>query len=117
MTTLRPDTIQLFDRTHEVHVSGPSKRIPIWAVVVDDEAYVRSYRGERGAWYRRALRDGRMTLEGVDVRVEPVEDGALNARISDAFRAKYGAQSPESTEAMVKPEIVATTLRLTRDAD
>jgi hypothetical protein len=115
MTTLRPDTIQLFDRTREVHVSGPNKRIPIWAVVVDDEAYVRSYRGEGGAWYRRALRDGRMTLEGVDVRVEPERDDALNERISEAFRAKYGARSPESTEAMLRPEIVATTLRLTRD--
>jgi hypothetical protein len=115
MTSLRPDTIRLFDRTREVHVSGPSKRIPIWAVVVDDEAYVRSYRGASGAWYRRALRDGRMTLEGVDVRVESVEDGALNERISEAFRAKYGARSPESTEAMVSPDVVATTLRLTRD--
>jgi hypothetical protein len=58
-----------------------------------------------------------MTLEGVDVRVEPVEDAALNERVSDAFRAKYGAQSPGSTEAMVTPEVVATTLRLTRDED
>ena len=115
MTTLRPDTIQLFDRTREVHVSGPGKRIPIWAVVVDDEVYVRSFRGPRGAWYRRALREGRMTLEGVDVRVEPEHDPALNERISDAFRAKYGARSPQSTEAMVTPEVVATTLRLLRD--
>ena len=113
MTTLRPDTIQLFDRTREVHVSGPSKRIPIWAVVVDDEAYVRSYRGEGGAWFRRARRDGRMTLEGVDVRVEPEQDSALNERVSEAFRAKYGARSRESTESMVSPEVVATTLRLT----
>ena len=114
MASLRPDAIQLFDRTREVHVSGPAKRIPIWAVVVDDEAYVRSYRGERGAWYRRALRDGRMTLEGLDVRVAPEHDPALNERISDAFRAKYGERSPGSTEAMVTPEVVATTLRLAR---
>ena len=114
MASLRPDAIQLFDRTREVHVAGPSKRIPIWAVVVDDEAYVRSYRAERGAWYRRALRDGRITLEGVDVRVEPERDSALNERISDAFRAKYGARS-SATEAMVTPEVVATTLRLERD--
>ena len=113
--SLRPDAIQMLDRTREVHVATPGKRLPVWAVVVDGEAYVRSYRGERGAWYRRALRDGRMTLEGVDVRVEPEHDDALNERISEAFRAKYGARSPESTEAMVTPEVVATTLRLTRD--
>ncbi len=114
MASLRPDAIQLFGRTREVHVAGPAKRIPIWAVVVDDEAYVRSYRGESGAWYRRALRERRMTVEGVDVRVEPEHDDALNERISDAFRAKYGAGSPDSTEAMVSPEVVATTLRLKR---
>jgi hypothetical protein len=112
--SLRPDAIQLFDRTREVHVATPTKRLPIWAVVVDDEVYVRSYHGERGAWYRRALREERMKLEGIDVRVEPVHDSELNERISDAFRAKYGGRSPASTEAMVSPEVVATTLRLKR---
>ena len=34
-------------------------------------------------------------------------------RISDAFVAKYGESSPGPTEAMVSPEIVGTTLRLT----
>jgi len=115
MTSLGPDTIQLFDRTREVHVSGPSQRIPIWAVVVDDEAYVRSYRGERGAWYRRAVREGRVEIEGIEARVEPERDPELNERISEAFREKYGERSPGSTEAMVTPEVVATTLRLTRD--
>jgi hypothetical protein len=113
VASLRPDAIQLFDRTREVHVAAPAKRIPIWVVVVGDEVYVRSYKGERGAWYRRALREGRMTLEGVDVVVEPEHDPALNERISDAFRAKYGASSPGSTDAMVTPEVVATTLHLT----
>ncbi len=104
----------MFDRTREVHVAAPNKRIPIWAVVVGDEAYVRSYRGESGAWYQRAVREGRMTLEGVDVRVVPEHDRMLNERVSDAFRAKYGAGSPESTQAMVSLEVVATTLRLER---
>jgi hypothetical protein len=97
-----------------VHVATPTKRLPIWAVAVDDEVYVRSYHGERGAWYRRALRDGRMKLEGIDVRVEPERDSELNERISDAFRAKYGTRSPASTETMVSLEVVATTLRLMR---
>jgi hypothetical protein len=114
VVSLPPDAIQLFDHTREVHVATPTKRLPIWAVVVGDEVYVRSYRGERGAWYRRALRDGRMKLEGIDVRVEPVHDSQVNERISDAFRAKYGARSSASTEAMVSPEVVATTLRLKR---
>jgi hypothetical protein len=110
--SLRPDAIEMLDRTPEVHVAAPAKRIPVWAVVVDGDAYVRSYRGERGAWYRRALREGRLEIEGVEARVEPEHDPELNERISDAFRAKYGASSRSSTEAMVTPEVTATTLRL-----
>jgi hypothetical protein len=86
-------------------------------VVVDGEAYVRSYRGERGAWYRRALREGRIEIEGVEACVERERDPEINEGISDAFRAKYGARSPSSTDAMVTPEVVATTLRLVSTAD
>jgi hypothetical protein len=112
MASLKPDQIQLLDRQREVHVKTPSKRLPIWAVVVDDEAYIRSFHGERGAWYQRALREGRINLEGIESRVEPARDPALNQRISDAFRAKYFKRSPSSTEGMVTPEVEATTLRL-----
>jgi hypothetical protein len=112
MPPLDPDAVQLLDRTLEVHVATSRKPVPIWAVVVDGEAYVRSYRGERGAWYRRAVREGRLEIEGIEARVEPVRDPELNERVSDAFRAKYGDRSPSSTDAMVTPEVVATTLRL-----
>jgi hypothetical protein len=109
---LNPEAIQLLDRTREVHVATPAKPLPIWAVVVDGEAYVRSYRGERGAWYRRALREGRIEIEGIEARVEPERDPDVNERVSEAFWAKYGARSRSSTEAMVTPAVVATTLRL-----
>src|SRR6476659_8720113 len=117
MPSLSPDSIQLLDRTPEVHVATPGKRLPIWAVVVDGEAFVRSYRGESGAWYRRALREGRVEIEGIEARVEPEHDPELNRRISDAFRAKYGKRSPGATDAMVAPEVVATTLRLRSPRD
>jgi hypothetical protein len=110
--SLEPDAIQILDRKREVHVATPGKRLPVWSVVVDDEAYLRSYRGERGAWYRRALREGRVEIEGIEARVQRESDPELNERISDAFRAKYGKRSPGPTEAMVTPEVVATTLRL-----
>ena len=93
---------------------------PIWVVVVDGELYVRSYLGPRGAWYRRALADGRAAIgvdgRTVEVAVEPEHDEDVNRRVSEAFRAKYGARSPGSTETMVNPEVSATTLRLTRAA-
>lgn len=112
MPSLRPDAIQILDRKREVHVATPTERLPVWAVVVDGEAYVRSYRGERGAWYRRALREGRIKIEGIEARVERERDPELNERISDAFRAKYGRRSPSSTDTMVTPEVAATTLHL-----
>ena len=96
---------------------GSNASRPVWSVVVDGQAYVRSYRGPSGAWYRRALADGRAAIavdgETIEVSAEPEHDDELNRRISDAFQSKYGETSPAPTEAMVRPEVVATTLRLT----
>jgi hypothetical protein len=113
--------VAVLDERAEIDVrtprrDGSASSRPIWVVVVDGTAYVRSYLGERGAWYRRARRDGRATIAAggltLAVALEPVSDPELNRRISDAFRAKYGARSPESTEAMVSEDVIATTLRL-----
>jgi hypothetical protein len=114
-------TLELLDTAIEVDArtprrDGSASSRPIWIVVVDGFPYVRSYRGERGAWYRRARADGELEIVAgnttIGARVEPVADEELNQRIDDAFRAKYGRRSPASTEAMVVPEVVATTLRL-----
>jgi hypothetical protein len=116
-------TLDLLDENREVDMRTPRRdgslsSRPIWVVVVDGEAYVRSYHGPRGAWYRRALKDGGAAVgvggSLVEVGVEPATGDELNERVSDAFRAKYGARS-SSTRGMVEPpEVVATTLRLTR---
>jgi hypothetical protein len=99
---------------------GSLSRRPIWAVVVDGNAYVRSYRGESGAWYRRARAD-RQAMIGVDGRtievgVEPVSDDDTNRKVSDAYRAKYSERSPGPTETMVNEEVSRTTLRLTQSS-
>ena len=64
----------------------------IWSVVVDDDLYVRAYNGKNSRWYKAALRQkaGRITAAGMtkEVAFEPV-DGAINARIDNAYRAKY----------------------------
>jgi hypothetical protein len=95
---------------------GTASSRPIWVVVVDGVPYVRSYAGERGAWWRRARSDGQAEL-GVEgqtlaVRVAPDIGGGLDERVSDAYRAKYGRHWPGPTEAMLTPPVVATTLRL-----
>jgi hypothetical protein len=114
-------TLELLDRTKEVDMRTPRRdgsesSRPIWVVVVDGDVYVRSYRGARGAWFRRALADGRATIAvhatTVPVGVEPDDDEEVNRRVSEAFQAKYGEGSPESTATMIDAERSATTLRL-----
>ena len=114
-------TIDRLDAAIEVDAQTPRRdgstsSRPIWVVVSDGDAYVRSYRGASGAWYRRARADGELTLivEGDEVHAtaEPVDDEDVNRRVSEAYRDKYGASSPGPTETMVDDEVRRTTLRL-----
>jgi len=116
-------TLDLFDRSVEVDIRTPRRdgsesSRPIWVVVVDGNAYVRSYLGAQGAWYRRALADGRATIAKQDtivpVGLEPDHDEDVNRRVSEAFQSKYGERSAASTATMIDPERSETTLRLTR---
>jgi hypothetical protein len=111
--------LQRFHSDREVgvrarHRDGSTVDLPIWIVTVAGEPYVRSYRAERGAWYRRARRNGRMTLvvdgQAVPVVTQPAEGDELNRQVSEAFAAKYGSGGPART--MVSPPVTATTLRL-----
>src|SRR3954468_13010287 len=99
---------------------GTASSRPIWVVVVDGLPYVRSYAGERGAWYRHARRDGRAEV-GVGGETLPVRAiaaaGKADEQVSAAYHDKYGRQSPGPTEAMVTPPVVATTLRLEPPGD
>jgi len=65
----------------------------IWSVVVDGTLYARAYNGRASRWFVAALREkgGRITTAGMtkEVSFEPVE-GAVNDRIDEAYRAKYG---------------------------
>jgi hypothetical protein len=101
------------DETIEVHVETPRRQLPIWAVVVGGDAYIRSYHGPDGEWYKRTLREGTVVIDGTGYGVEPEHDAEVNEKVSQAFRYKYGARSPRPTEGMVGAEVAATTLRLT----
>jgi hypothetical protein len=88
----------------------------IWLVVVAGEAYIRSAFGARSAWYRRARREGRVEIEAGEetlvVGLTWIDDEALNARISDTYRAKYSPTWPGPTETLTGVEACATTMRL-----
>jgi hypothetical protein len=92
----------------------PKTAVVIWVAVVEGEVFVRSVRGSKGRWYRDLAAGGPATLEFAGRRLEvtasPTTDPAAIARASREYLRKY--QSSPYAQAMVKPEILSTTLRL-----
>ena len=112
--------LELLDRTKEVDietrgVDGTRHRVPIWVLVIDGEAYVASYRGERGRWWRELLRDreGRLIAGRVKIDVVPhrVRSRAILDAMHSGFASKYRT-SRSSVLAMQRPEVLKTALRL-----
>lgn len=89
--------------------------VTIWVVRVDDDLYVRSYRGRQGAWYRAAQRSqaGCIQAGGVekDVAFVAETDPDLNDRIDAAYRWKYG-RYPQYVAPMMTAEVRTTTIKL-----
>jgi hypothetical protein len=117
-----PETLRLLDDTEEVRIEtrrdpdSPEHRTIIWVVVVEGEVFVRSVRGQRGRWYREISSnpEGALHMEEdrIPVQAAPATDEATVDAVSAAFRSKYQQSSPASTEAMVRPETLPTTLKL-----
>jgi hypothetical protein len=113
------DLLDALGEAEEVHVEtgrGGSSGTVIWAVVVEGDVFVRSVRGEKGRWYREASADREAILlvndRRIPVRVVPETDAATIGKVSGAYREKYEASYPGPTAAMVREEVLATTLRL-----
>jgi hypothetical protein len=92
----------------------PKTAVVIWVVVADDEVFVRSVYGERGRWYRDLAAGGPATLEfagrRLAVQAVPATDPAAIAGASREYLRKY--QPSPYAQAIVKSEILSTTLRL-----
>ena len=86
----------------------------IWVVVVDENVYVRSWKGKAGRWYQRISKDPQATVyvdgHPIPVRAIPVTDAATIAQVSDGYRRKY-FEDP-FMRSMLRDEILPTTLRL-----
>ena len=116
------ETLRLLDETKEVFIEtrrdndSPEHRTIIWVVVVEGEVYVRSVRGPRGRWYREISSNPEGALHVQDYRV-PVRaahaaEGPRVDAVSAALRSKYEQSSPNSTAAMLRPDTLPTTLKL-----
>jgi hypothetical protein len=90
-------------------------RVTIWVVRVDDNLYVRSYRGRDGAWYRsaRVHHKGRIWAGDVEKDVTFVEesDPNINDQIDAVYHSKYRPY-PQFVAPMVTAEVRSTTLKL-----
>ena len=120
--TFDAETLSLLDETREVLIetrrdaASPEHRTIIWVVVVEGQIFVRSVRGAKGRWYREISSNPEGALhvrdDRIPVRAAPATDEATVDAVSAAFRSKYQRSSPASTEAMVRPETIPTTLKL-----
>lgn len=92
------------------------KPVPIWVVRVADDLYIRSWRGESGAWFRSTqLRpNGHIRAGGVDKDVIFVDesDPEINNEVDAAYRIKYGKYGTSYIDPMTSPEVRVTTIKL-----
>ena len=89
--------------------------VSVWVVRVGDRLYVRSWRGDAGAWFRaaRASRRGRIRAGGAERDVRFVDAGDdVDDAVDGAYRAKYGHYGERYVGPMVGPQARTTTLAL-----
>ena len=122
MTDSTTQLADLLSTTDQIEITtargdgSPRTWVPIWFVALDDQVFVRSYRGTDGAWYRHATASGDATIRTgagtYQVSVEPIgEADQLTERIDQAYRTKY-ARYPSYLPPMLTRQANATTLRL-----
>jgi hypothetical protein len=113
-----PDDLAAIDGDGELHVAARrpdgtlhTPRI-VWHVVVDGHLFIRSVRGEDGAWYRGVRRTGTGEIDAGGVRADVTftPDDARDAAIDLAYHAKYGDGS--AVTSITSPTATATTLRV-----
>lgn len=117
MADFDADTLQRLRDVRELKIRTgrhPKTAVVIWIVVADDAVFVRSWLGDKGRWFRDLAAGGPATLEFAGGRLEvqafTAGDAASIARASAEFLRKY--QPSTHAQEMVRPEILATTLRL-----
>ena len=115
-----PEQLALVDAARELDIAvrradGTLRPwMPIWAVHVGGDVYVRTWYRRDTGWFGTALstRRARVCVPGVEVEVGVEDVGVgppgLREDVDDAYRAKYGG---DSTDKMIGDEAAATTLR------
>jgi hypothetical protein len=92
--------------------------IGIWAVVVEDRVFVRSWDVKAGGWYRTLVKEphGLIDVAGKEIRVSAraVKGARLNSAIDRAYLEKYHTKGwRKYAEGLARPKCRATTTELT----
>ena len=121
MDRFSPDLLARLDEVEEVEIetgsfAGEVHRTIIWIVVVGGEPYVRSVRGVAGRWFKEILAEplAGLIVDGTrhSVRAAGAADPESIEAVSAALRAKYGKRARQSTQSMLVPRTLQTTMRL-----
>jgi hypothetical protein len=93
--------------------------MPIWAVGVADQVFVRTWYRRGNGWYGQVVDSARARIQvpglEVDVAVEDIghdNSTELRAGVDSAYHAKYGRYGAAAVDRMVTDDAAATTLRL-----
>lgn len=120
--TFDTETLDLLAAEPEVDIetwspTGSAHRATIWVVVADGVPYIRSYVGRNARWYREIRGEPHGALHAanrrIPIRAVPADDPAAVEGYSTAVQSKYAGDP--ATEAMIRPEVLDTTLRLEPD--
>ena len=113
------ETLDLLARTKEVRIEtsragGPVHSAMSWIVVDGHDVFIRSFRGERGRWYREARAHPEIAILAGDLRIAATALSATDPhsvrRCSEGFQAKY--PTSKSTPMMLAADTLHTTLLL-----
>ena len=102
LDSLRQDHVGVYHGGRRPFPDVPAARTPTLDAVGRDSVVFAN------AYPEAVLHAGARKLP---IRLEPVSDGATIARVSDAFLRKY-VQWPNDARAMVREDVLPTTLRL-----
>jgi len=119
-----PEELERLSRAEELLIAarraeGTLRRwVPIWAVSVGGQVYVRTWYRRDSGWFARVLdsRRARIRVPGLeaDVLIQDVGAGGakLRADVDDAYRKKYVLIGRDAVDRMVPLDAAAATLQL-----
>jgi len=119
-----PEELERLSRAEELLIAarraeGTLRRwVPIWAVSVGGQVYVRTWYRRDSGWFARVLdsRRARIRVPGLeaDVLIQDVGAGGakLRADVDDAYRKKYVLIGRDAVDRMVTLDAAAATLQL-----